>query len=277
MSGQLSPRGSCDRWNRESGRGIPAGGQGFTLVEMLIASVLMLIILSALYSVLESNRRTYAVGQRKVEVQQSARIAMETIQTDIRLAGYGYPTDPALVAPLLKITAATATSITFWADLNNRSTLLSADVNAGATTLPVASASGVNSGETIWLINGGRFESATVSSVAGNTITVSAGISTAYPQATQVGRPRQITVSWAGTTLSRDDGEGGGAQSLAAGIQTFQLGYFNDNNVLIPTGSLAASVASIRRIQISITAQSSSPAIAQTFTLTSDVRPRNLF
>jgi prepilin-type N-terminal cleavage/methylation domain-containing protein len=277
MSGQLLPIGARDRWHRESARAISTGGQGFTLTEILVASVLMLIVLSALYSALESNRRTYAVGQRKVEVQQNARIAMETILTDIRLAGYGYPTDPALVAPLLKITAATATSITFWADLNNRSTLLSADVNAGATNLPVASASGVSAGETIWLINGGKFESATVSAVAGNTITVSAGISAAYPQATQVGRPRQITFSWAGTTLSRDDSEGGGAQSLAAGIQTFQLRYFNDNNVLIPTGSLAASLASIRRIQISITAQSSSPAVAQIFTLTSDVRPRNLF
>lgn len=257
------------------GRGIP----GYSLVELLIGAVLFLIILTAIYSVFESNRRTFAMGERKVEAQQSARIAMEALQTDLRLIGYGYPTDPTLPTPvLLKITAATVNSISFWADLNNRSTTLSADVAAAATILTVASASGVSAGETIWLINGGQFESCTVQSVAGNTITVTAATSTAYPQATLVGRPRAVSYSWVADTktLSKDDGEGGAAQPLVTGVQTFTLRYFDTTDAEITAG-LAGKLKDIRRIMISLTVQSTLGANTQTFDLISDARPRNLF
>ncbi|HYL79266.1 MAG TPA: prepilin-type N-terminal cleavage/methylation domain-containing protein [Candidatus Acidoferrum sp.] len=254
------------------------GNAGYTLVELLIGAFLFLVILTAIYAVFESNRRTFAAGERKVEVQQSARVALEALQTDLRLAGYGYPTDPTLPNPvLLKITGATATSISFWADLNNKSTTLSADVAAGVTALPVASASGVAAGEILWLINGGQFESSTVQSVAGNTITVTAAISAAYPQATVVGRPRAISYSWdAGTkTLSKDDGEGGAAQPVVTGIQAFTFQYFDTSDTAITAG-LAGRLKDIRRIRISMTVESSAAGSTQTFDITSDARPRNL-
>lgn len=254
---------------------------GFTLLELLIASSLLLTILFALYTVFESSQRTYASGVTKIDVQQNARVALELMERDIRMTGYGFPTDTAVMNPQLKITAATPTSITFWADLTNASTVLSADVNPGTTTFAVANGSKITSGDTIYLINGGQWQPLTVSSVNAsanpNTISVvSPGASAFYPRGSQVGRPKAIIYSWNAGTISKDDGEGGGLQPFVEGVQAFQFRHFNAADLEIPSGSLAANLATIRRIMITITVQASSSQNPQTFTLSSDVRPRNL-
>ncbi|MCI0372589.1 MAG: hypothetical protein L0214_14750 [candidate division NC10 bacterium] len=255
-----------------------ANGRGFTVVDLVISSTLFLVLVFAIYTLLESSRTTFAAGRAKVDVQQNARVALELMEMDLRLAGYGFPTDPAPVGPQLKITAASPTAITFRADLTNASTVLSADLNSGGTSLSVASAAGILAGDTIYLINGGQWQALTVTSAAGNTITVPGpGATAAYPRGSQVGRPKAIIYSWNAGTISKDDGEGGGLQPLAEGVPVFQLRYFDTADVEIPSASLAASLANIRRITVTFTAQSA-PGWwrPQTFTLTSDVRPRNL-
>ncbi len=265
-----------------------ADTQGFTLIEVLIAMSVFFIVLFAVYTTFDTSQATYAAGEQRADIQQNARVAMEVVGADLRLAGYGFPQatttfDPTVsclpgneVAIPASITNATATSITFWGDTANASTtILNVDVNPGDTTLNVEDASGIQPGDTIYLINGGQSDRLTVLSVntvlVPNTITTAVGPCLAYPWGAQVGRPSSIQFSWAANRLSKDDGEGGGLQPLADNIQNFQLQYFDaaDNATAVP--------ANIRRMTISFTAQSpQGPWRQQNFNIVSDIRPRNL-
>jgi prepilin-type N-terminal cleavage/methylation domain-containing protein len=76
--------------------------RGFSLIELLIGMSLFLMVLFAIYQVFDSSRATYARGQRKVDVQQHARVAIDEMGRQIRMAGYfpeNFATPPA--APLL--------------------------------------------------------------------------------------------------------------------------------------------------------------------------------
>jgi hypothetical protein len=247
-------------------------------MEVLIALSVFAIVLFAIYTSFESSRSTYAAGEQKADIQQNARIAMELMGADLRLAGFGFPTGAGNA-----ITAANATSIAFWADLAGASTtIMNVDVNPGDTTLNVEDASGIQAGDILYLINGGQWEQLTVQSVNTgvnpNTITTTAGAANAYPWGSQVGRPRSVTYSWDTVdTISKDDGEGGGLQPLADTIQNLQLQYFDANDVPIATPVTAGNLPNIRRIMITVGVQSPQGWWRQqNFTIASDIRPRNL-
>jgi len=274
---------------------LAADRRGFTLLEILIALGTFLIVLFAVYTSFESSQATYAAGEQRADIQQSARIAMEMMSADLRLAGYGFPAGAGAV------TVATPTDISFWADLNNASTVIVADVGAGNTTLSVQSAAGIQAGNTIHLINGTVSEQRTVAAintgVNPHTITLTAATTNAYPWGSQVGRPRLIRYCWhdnpdldgfapppgcaalAANTIYKDEGDGGGLQPVA-NIQNFQVGaanfltqmqYFDANN------TATATPANIRRITITVGVQSPPGAWRQqAFTMISDIRARNL-
>ncbi len=246
--------------------------RGFTLFELLMALAIMGLVMAGVVSLYTTGNSIYLAAANQVETQQAARGAMLMLEENLLLAGDGFPTVPGLP----KITAADPISITFWADLTNGSTLLSADVNPGNKTLNVNSAAGIKSGDTVYLISGGQWEARTVSSVTGTTITITAGAGAFYPQGAQVGRPKAIRFSWNANTISKDAGEGGGPQSLADGVQAFQLRYFDAGNNEIPPVNLPGNLANIRRIAITVTVQSASALNKGTFIITSDIRPRNL-
>jgi Tfp pilus assembly protein PilW len=278
------------------------------VTELIVAAALLVVLLTGIYQVLSSGWETYNAGEAKADMQQNARLIMEMLEADLRMLGYGYPTDPALVNPLPRATEASNTRLTFWADLNGVSQVLSATANAGTTTLSVPNAAGVNAGDTLYLINGGSFESRSVSgkNTTGNphTVTVSSGTTSQYPQGSLVGRPRQVTYCWNSTTQNcpnaapnpnqqqtvyRDEGDGGGYQIVAENVTGFQLRYFDSADTEISTGTseLGSTNAStknqalnrIRRIRITFTVQATKttrPSGLQTYQITSDVRPRNL-
>ena len=269
--------------------------RGFTLIEILIALSTFLIVLFAVYTSFESSQATYAAGEQRADIQQSARIAMEMMSADLRLAGYGFPTGAGA------ITVANPTAISFWADLNNASTVIVADVGAGNITLSVQSAAGIQAGNIIHLINGTVSEQRTVAAVNTgvnpHTITLTAATTNAYPWGSQVGRPRLVRYCWhdnpnldgfappaacgalAANTIYKDEGDGGGLQPVA-NIQNFQVGaanfltqmqYFDANN------NATATPANIRRITITVGVQSPPGAWRQqAFTMISDIRARNL-
>jgi len=271
-------------------RPVRPDGRGFTLMEVLIALSVFLIVLFAIYSSFESSRATYAAGEQRADIQQSARIAMELVSADLRLVGYGFPVGALCNGVTGAINAATATSITFCADLTNSSTIVdTTDVNPGNTTISVTDASGFAAGDTLYIINGGQWDQVTVGAVNTganpHTITISdvGGVQCkdvtgavcplpwSFPWGSQVSQPRQVQYSWAGGVLSKDDGDGTGPQPLAGNIQNFQMVYFDANN------NPPAASAGIRRITVTVGVQSP-PGWwrQQAFTIVSDVRPRNL-
>jgi type IV pilus assembly protein PilW len=66
------------------------GQRGFTIIEMLISLSIFFLVLAGMFSVFGPSNALHAAGQRKVDVQQSGRVAMDMIVRQIRMAGY-YP------------------------------------------------------------------------------------------------------------------------------------------------------------------------------------------
>lgn len=102
------------------------GAGGFTLIEVLVTTVIASVVLLGLYHMYDTNRTTYAKGEVKINIQQNARAAIDLISRELRMIGY----DPSHTLPLLgaatnpattqrAIQSATATSIRFIADVNN--------------------------------------------------------------------------------------------------------------------------------------------------------------
>ncbi len=104
-------------------RSLPRAG-GFTLVELLIAMGVFLLVLLGIYEMFDTNRMTYISGTRKVDVQQNARVALDSITREIRMAGYfpeSYDTDGTTVPALANARAvllATDNGLVVYGDLD---------------------------------------------------------------------------------------------------------------------------------------------------------------
>lgn len=80
--------------------------RGFTLVELLLASCLLVPLMVTLFLMLEAMQRTYSRGEQRADLQQSARIAMARIVRELRAAGL----DPEAVISRLPVPAAIQTA-----------------------------------------------------------------------------------------------------------------------------------------------------------------------
>jgi prepilin-type N-terminal cleavage/methylation domain-containing protein len=75
--------------------------RGFTLAEVLVTSVLMVLVLLPIYTVFAAGRNTYNRGMSKAEIQQDARLALDWMTREARMAGYESPNlaNPACPTP----------------------------------------------------------------------------------------------------------------------------------------------------------------------------------
>jgi len=91
--------------------------QGFTMIELLVAMVVSLLAMAAIYSTFLAQHRSYQVQNESAEMQQNIRAAMFYMQREIRMAG----SNPFKSLPLsaFGITAAGQNSITFTEDVRS--------------------------------------------------------------------------------------------------------------------------------------------------------------
>jgi prepilin-type N-terminal cleavage/methylation domain-containing protein len=68
--------------------GVLRGQDGFTLVELMVAMSIFLLILVGIFQVFDPSRNAYQVSERKLGVQQNARVAMDRMARQIRMTGY---------------------------------------------------------------------------------------------------------------------------------------------------------------------------------------------
>src|SRR5215203_4405921 len=66
--------------------------KGFSLPEMLVTIVIMMVVFFALYSVFDMSVRIFSYGSNKVEAVESARLGLERMEREIR-AAYPVGTD----------------------------------------------------------------------------------------------------------------------------------------------------------------------------------------
>lgn len=73
--------------------------EGFTLVELMAAVLITVVIVAATMTTVVTSNRANVVNTQVADTQQNARLAMDLLSRDIKLAGYNYnPTDPATTA-----------------------------------------------------------------------------------------------------------------------------------------------------------------------------------
>lgn len=230
-------------------RRTPLRGQdGFTLVELMVAMSIFLLILVGIFQVFDPSSKAYSTSERKLGVQQNARVAMDMMSRQIRMAGY-FPenvdttTANDLVTPVT-LQAATNTAIVVAGDLD------ASCVDPLTTTC----AGGTSRAFTFCLDPAGlrRVPAALgVGNCAGGDLMAESvtALNFAYFDANNVAIPNPPAGPY------QLDGVGlGGALSFANTAQR----------------------SAVRRILITVTARETVPGQpAQTYTLTSDVRLRN--
>lgn len=88
---------------------------GFTLVEVMVTMMLMILVMFALYSIFDMSIRVFSFGNDKIEAVENARIGVSKMEREIRAA---YPLDRTVTPPKLFDTSTGANQITFGLDLN---------------------------------------------------------------------------------------------------------------------------------------------------------------
>ena len=65
--------------------------EGFTIIELMVASALSLVVMGGIYSVYRSQQKSYVVREQVTVMQQNLRAGMVVLTSDIRMAGYVHP------------------------------------------------------------------------------------------------------------------------------------------------------------------------------------------
>ena len=211
---------------------------GFSLIEMLIGSVVFVVVLLAILMILDVSQRDYASGAAKSDVQENVRVALESMARELRMAGYALSSTPNsdCAAPPCGVTALTSSSVTFQADVDGNPP----DVCAVPPCMD----------KVIY--------------------TFVPPVDATRPcdalDADTVGRITRSVQSWVGgawTTLT--------AYDVAQCVKTMTITYYNS------AGDPAATPADVRRIKISITGEENVRGYApRAYTVSTDVRLRNL-
>jgi prepilin-type N-terminal cleavage/methylation domain-containing protein len=76
---------------------------GFTLVEMMVTMMIMIIVLFALYGIFDMSLRVFSFSNNKVEAVEQARVGLERMEREIRAAyPYNKPADTRVLTTMAR-------------------------------------------------------------------------------------------------------------------------------------------------------------------------------
>ena len=215
---------------------------GFTLIEIMIALAIAGILLVSIYNLYISQSRTYTVQEQVSDMQQNARVAMDMISRDIRMAGFGQPS----------WTTINGTSGITYKGINvtdggtgNPDTLsivgcidpppgkLGSAAAANSTTITLQSSDEANkfnitTKSDIFI---GELENAKVTGISGAVLTIDTnpvqtgnqGTTNAFPVGTNVYLVKRVTYTIDSTSLKRNENAGGGNDEVAVNVEDLQV------------------------------------------------------
>ena len=270
--------------------------EGYTLVELLIVMAIVGMVAAAIFGVHQVSQDIYTRATALEDAQLGARAGLDRMASELRLIGsFWVGASGAGNA----ITVATPTSITFMANVDDRSVIggaeatpnptatgtsvpLSLSATATADAFKVYMANPDVNNDYIYIANGGRREVKRITAINGSTLTLApppeTPLSSAYPAGSLVRDVKIITYTRnavatstcpALTCLTRSQG-GSGADPVVDNVVDLTFTYFDTVG-----GALGANptASAIREIQMSLTTQG---ADGSRRTMTSRVKPRNL-
>lgn len=112
----LTPWRSHNPLRIQSRRMLDSGQEGLTLIELLVASVLLLVVMGAVYGIWSGLQNTYAFTNDDMVAQEQARTAMGEMVESIRTARIP-PSAPSEIYNAV-IAIAERNSITVWTDID---------------------------------------------------------------------------------------------------------------------------------------------------------------
>ena len=115
--------------------------KGFTLIELLISILIFTLVLLAVYSLFDQGAWVYLHSNRRANIQQIARMAMEQMERDIRMSGFGVPNGDEFGAGTATwepdMFTVTPGKVFFRADINSGHTWVKQNVTGSPTILNV--------------------------------------------------------------------------------------------------------------------------------------------
>jgi type IV pilus assembly protein PilW len=283
---------------KSKGRAAIFSEAGFTLIEMMSAFVILIIAMTAAYATFEFQHASFTVQNRVAETQQNLRSAMEVLNRDIRLAGYGIPAAVTLPAsflpsgrttirtidPLNSTAAADQIVLLYMYDMDGNlpPTTLSAGMGTYDAAINVASNKGFANGDYIIVTNGSSADLFQITSpitdnttLPRNTSGVNAAASHAafpgYTTGATVSKARFVryfidTTDPAHPTLMLDKMVAGvSPQPLADDIEDmqFQYGLDTTGDFIVDTTGVnsptAAQILQIRQVRVMLSARTRMP------------------
>jgi prepilin-type N-terminal cleavage/methylation domain-containing protein len=75
-------------WRASGDRGGPRAARGFSLLELLIAGALFSVVIAGVYLLYTTMQGTLTRGEMKSDLQQNARVGLDRLAQELRMAGY---------------------------------------------------------------------------------------------------------------------------------------------------------------------------------------------
>jgi hypothetical protein len=124
--------------------------EGFTVLELMVGSVMLLAVLSAALSFFSKGQGIYTNERLTLELVQDMRTAFDRFTNEIRMAGSGLPAPRGVIQ-------GSPTTLIVRGDFSNISTIITSvsaiTVSGSTATFPVGTTNGFAAGQTISLIN----------------------------------------------------------------------------------------------------------------------------
>ena len=180
-----------------------ASRRGNSLIEVLVAILLLSLIMAAGYGSLASQFRTYATQSMVSESLSDQRTALQVMADQIWMAGYGVPTatSPSKAPELI---AATPTQLSFWTEADAAHTYLTATALKNATAVTVLSAAGLKASTSVYITDATNWYFGTVQQIAGTTVTLAPALTYDFGAGTLLTPVEQVTFTVVGNQLLRN-------------------------------------------------------------------------
>jgi prepilin-type N-terminal cleavage/methylation domain-containing protein len=246
--------------------------KGFTLIEFLIALVIMSILVAALYRTFIGQQKIYNIEDQVVDMQQNVRWSISQMVSKIRMAGYGGN----ILGSFGNVNGFT-NIITPLHDANNIGTgddsitiiigddlsTLTQNAAKGSSQLILNNANSIfDAGAKKYLCLNGE-NNYLVKAVSGNTVTLATPLAEDHLISEAVSLVKAITykLQWDNTNprmpvLVEDENTGGGSQVIGENMERLQFQYtLSDGTV---TNS-PATPSNIRMVKVDMTARTKMP------------------
>jgi prepilin-type N-terminal cleavage/methylation domain-containing protein len=254
--------------------------KGLTLIELLVAMAISAILIAALYRTFMGQHKTYTVQEQVVDMQQNARVAINRMMREIRMAGFGsvWNVFPPEHLPFLTLGGPLPDVINPRDDVNDVDQHDDQITIIGAFEQVTTLSQLTDGSDTVQLVGGadqfnvlmrrylciGGLETHIVRGISGNTITLDSRLLFNHAAGTPVYKVKAIRyrLRWDNSNpnmpvLTREDHtDGGGSQVVAENIENLQLRYVLEDG---SESDSPADPSDIRMVRVTVHARTSFP------------------